>query len=247
MTMNAQALQIEKTETMPANGIEHHESPALRLLENALVSPDVPAERIDKALEWMDRLERKESIAAFNRDFAAMQAEMPVVPKNGRGHQNSKYSTLEDIIQKTKPVLTKYGFGLNWTNHVDHQGKCITVTANLSHRGGHSISNTGVYPFDASGSKNAIQSIGSAQTYGQRYTGAPLLGIAMGDGDDDGAQAGNAELITDEQCIQLRELIEAKGANEAKFNQYFGIASLSALPAKRLDEATAMLSKKAAS
>lgn len=235
--MNQLAHQAE-TEIQQTADIEMN--PALRLLQNAISSPDVPAERIDKALEWMERLEKKEAVAQFNIAFAAMQAKMPTVAKNGRGHQSAKYATLEDIIKTTKEALTEHGFGLNWTNTVDSQAKVITVTASLRHSAGHSIENVGIYPFDGSGSKNAIQSIGSAQTYGQRYTASALLGIATGDADDDGKAGGNAG-ISAKQAKELETLIETTGADKEKFLKLGGFSDVSDIPSGQFEAAKEML------
>lgn len=45
---------------------------------------------------------------------------------------------------------------------------------------------------DPSGSKNAIQAIGSAVSYLRRYTLLGVLGMATSDGDSDGMTMGNA-------------------------------------------------------
>lgn len=217
---------------------------ALSLLQNSLANPDYPAERIDKALEWVERLEKKAAIEQFNASFAEMQSEMPVVPKNGKGHQNARYATLEDIVKTTKTHLAKFGFGLNWSCSVDQKEKLVTITASLRHREGHSIENTGVYPFETSGSKNAIQSIGSAQTYGQRYTASALLGLAMGDADDDGKAASASEVITERQAENIRNRLEATNTDTVKFCEFFKIDAVPDLPKSKYGDAEAIFDAK---
>ncbi|MDH3233631.1 MAG: ERF family protein, partial [Alphaproteobacteria bacterium] len=66
----------------------------------------------------------------------------------------------------------------------------MTVEAILSHVGGH-IEYSGPMPCprDETGAKNAIQGMGSAATYGERYTTIAILHITTTE-DDDGVLAG---------------------------------------------------------
>lgn len=227
-------------EQKPATGeVQNIGTAALNILQNALLQPDIPAERIDKALEWMERLEAKAAAEAFNRSLAAVQAEMPIVPMNGSGHNRTRYATLADIIQVTRPVLAKHGMSVRF-DMATGEGN-VTVTAILHHTDGHSERVTGVYPYDASGSKNAIQSMGSAQTYGQRYTISALLNIATGDAEDDGQQSGKT--ITDEQVSEIAGLMAEAGTDQQKFLTWAGVERLKDLPSTKFGTAQAMLQK----
>ena len=230
---------VEQAITPPAVDTR---SPAIRLLENALAAPDVPAERIDKALEWMERLEKKAAIEEFNKSFAAIQAGMPTIQRSGKGHQNNKYATLEDIISGTKPILTAHGFGLHWTCEVDLEHKTLLVSACLRHAGGHSITNAGVYPFETSGSKSAIQSIGSAQTYAQRYTACALLGLATGDVEDDGFVGGAT--LSDDQIEEMGILLDQTKSDVPAFLKYAKVRHLSDIPADKFETLKAMILRK---
>jgi hypothetical protein len=97
-------------------------------------------------------------------------------------------------------------FGLTYRFRTEQSDR-ISVTCVLTGHG-HEEENTLTGPADASGSKNAIQAIGSTLTYLQRYTLVQALGLAASD-DDDGAAAGRGETITDEQALNLNDLIDA--------------------------------------
>src|SRR6185503_4639414 len=78
---------------------------------------------------------------------------------------------------------------------------------------------------DASGSKNAIQAIGSTLTYLQRYSLVQALGLAAAE-DDDGKNAAGVPLITQQQADNLRDLIEANGKNTQQFLKWAKVERL---------------------
>ena len=65
----------------------------------------------------------------------------------------------------------------------------MDITAILSHREGHSEETTLTLDADKSGSKNAVQAVGSSISYGQRYAAVALLNITTRGMDDDGENA----------------------------------------------------------
>ena len=174
---------------------------------------------------------------------SAALASMPSIPKSGRGHNKMPYATLKDITTATRPFLAKHDLSLGWDVAVENDR--IIVTAKLVHSNGHEEKTSLPLPFDASGSKNAVQAIGSSQTYGQRYTAQAILGLSLGDDtDDDGAAGGASNTVTPEQYIALRNLVEETGSREDVFLKYFGAQSLETFPAKKFEAAKAQLEKK---
>src|SRR5699024_3669159 len=101
------------------------------------------------------------------------------------------------------------------------------VTAKLMHRNGYEETASLPLPFDTSGNKSSVHSIGSSQTYGQRYTAQALLGLSLGDDtEDDGKAGGAGPTITAEQFETLRDKLEASGSDEARFLKFFGCDDL---------------------
>ena len=119
----------------------------------------------------------------------------------------------------------------------------MSVTCTLTHEQGHSESVTLSAPFDTSGSKNAIQAIGSTITYLERYTLLAITGLSASDMEDDGAKGG-AMFITDDQLLEIETRIDDVKADKAKFLAFFNVDDLSELPAPKYCQAIDMLEAK---
>lgn len=140
-------------------------------------------------------LMKEEAQQAFDRAFAAFKSEAPKLEKTkevsfGSNRAAYKYTPLDAIANTVGPLLAKHGLSYNWRQ--ERVDESIVVTCILRHTQGHSIDNTLSAQADPSGSKNAIQAIGSAVTYLRRYTLLGVLGMATSDEDTDGMTMGNA-------------------------------------------------------
>jgi hypothetical protein len=121
----------------------------------------------------------------------------------------------------------------------------VTVTATLGHVGGHAEETTMTLPHDSSGSKNAVQAIGSSTSYGKRYTALSLLNITTRGEDDDGNGGSSpGGVVTEDDLMKLREMIEAVDANENAFCRFLRIDKLTDLPAARFPAAMEALREK---
>jgi ERF superfamily len=216
-------------------------SAVLSLIERASRDPSVDIAKLEKLLEWRDKTVADQRREAFERELAAAKAAIPVVARNATGHNSKKYADFAGIARVIDPILGQHGLSYRFRTV---QTDKIAVTCILFGHG-HSEETTLSGPADASGSKNAIQAIGSTLTYLQRYSLVQMLGIAAGD-DDDGKAAGIGATTIDEQQIgDLTELMQSVGADKAKFLRFFKIEQLAELPAKRFNEAANMLNAKA--
>lgn len=118
--------------------------------------------------------------------LAAAQAEFPAIPKLGNNPRfDSHYSELEDMIEKTKPILKKFGLGVCQPATYTKSGRvgCKTI---LFHESGQAlVTRFAVMP-------NAKQQNGQITpqdecgcvTYARRYSYSGTLGLA--EKDDDG-------------------------------------------------------------
>jgi len=112
------------------------------------------------------------------------QAEFTTVPQSGfNPHFKNKFSTLEDCINMTRPILSKHGLAISqMPNTIDGQYVLTTI---LMHESGESIvSNQPVVSM-----KQDPQSLGSALSYCRRYSLTGVLSLASGDFEDDGNAA----------------------------------------------------------
>lgn len=216
--------------------------PALAMIERVAADPNSSIEKLERMMAMRDKLIADQARAAFASAFAAAAAEFPMIPLNGRGDKNKPYALLKDIIAGTKPVLSRHGLVLSFG--VDSAPDRVTVTAKLMHVSGHCETTSIELPKDQSGSKNAVQAVGSSQTYGQRYAAQAILGLSLGDDvDDDGAKAGG-ETITADEFFQIKNLIEEAGADEAKFCQFLKVPDLESIPRRMFANAVSALRSK---
>lgn len=198
--MNNQAV-VERQDTAPANIEQHPASDAeamMAMISRAATDPNFDPDKMERLLQMHERITEREAKKAYVSAFAAMQQEMPEMPENGmirivkddKVRQETPYALWEDINEAIKPLLKKHGFALSFRTGQGTDGR-VSVTAVLMHVQGHSEETTIFLQHDTSGSKNAVQAIGSSTSYGKRYAAMALLNITSRTSeDDDGKAAG---------------------------------------------------------
>jgi hypothetical protein len=126
-------------------------------------------------------IKQSESITKLAIALAKFQANCPTIEKKkDNPFFKSKYAALDDIIQAIRKPLSDAG--LSYTQFPT-DGSLTTV---LMHESGEFIH--GSMPIHAKKEKDP-QAYGSAITYARRYSLASVLGLAVGDEDDDGNAA----------------------------------------------------------
>ena len=207
---------------------------------NRAMETGASMEVLEKFMSLHERWEAGNARKAFDAAISEAKAEIPPIVKNAKGHNDKRYANFAAIAAVVDPILSKHGLSYRFRTA---QTDKISVTCVLSHRDGHSEETTLAGPADNSGSKNAIQAIGSTLTYLQRYSLIQALGLAATE-DDDGRAAGAGGAITDEQVERLQREIMDTDSDLPKFLRFFKIETLSDLPSSRLDEALKMLGGK---
>lgn len=162
-----------------------HMSQIIALASN----PAMDVDKLQRLIDMQKDAMQSNAVAAFNQAFAAMQAEIPTVIEKGRGDKGMSYATLEDIVETVRPVLRKHGFSLSHQTEWPDK-TTVKVIGILTHCDGHERRSEFLASSDTSGSKNAIQALGSSNSYGRRYTTKDLLNIVTKHEDDDGKKAG---------------------------------------------------------
>ncbi len=199
-------------------------------------------ETLEKLMGLRERYEASQARKAFDEAVADAKAGIQPVLKNREGHNGKRYADFAAIAKAVDPVISQFGLSYRFrTMQTDR----ISVTCILSHKDGHSEETTLSGPADATGNKNAIQAIGSTLTYLQRYTLVQALGLAASEDDDGGkSDLPNVEVITEEQVMILRELIEATKADQQGVLAYVRARDLPSIRADKYDGLLAMLKKK---
>ncbi len=128
-------------------------------------------------------MKTSESISEIIKALVAAQAEITNPAKDSDNpYYKSKYASLPDCIDATKPILTKHGLVI--VQSVEGN-EVVEVVTRLCHVTGQWMEGT----VSMTPTKNDPQGAASASTYGRRYGLMAMLGIAGADMDDDGAVA----------------------------------------------------------
>jgi hypothetical protein len=217
------------------NAAEKIEQPAPRAVSavtpmdmlNRAVESGAGLDMVEKLMSLQERWETGQARKAFDRAIAAAKAKITPIQRNAKGHNDKRYADFAAIAKVVDPILSEHGLSYRFRTA---QGERISVTCILSHEDGHSEETTLSGPADASGSKNAIQAIGSTLTYLQRYSLVQMLGLAAA-ADDDGKAGAGVATITQDQADILRELLEANGKDRAKFLRWAKVEQIEQIPA----------------
>jgi len=156
----------------------------------------------------------------------------------------SKYADLGDINKVIKNPLSDNGLSL-FTSCTKKENDLL-VTTQLLHKSGQSIESSIIIPV----SKPNAHGLGSALTYGRRYTISCLLNI-VSDTDDDGNAAAATikketptKVINPAQFKEIYDLIFETNTDPVKFCEAFGIKDVEYLPSGKFLMALTSLQKK---
>lgn len=239
---------VAKIEDAPPPAPVSETAALISMIERAAVNPSVDVEKFARLLELREKAEASFARKAFNNAVALAKGEIgPIVKDKAvdfttqKGRTNYKYEGFDTIARAVDPILNAHG--LSYRFRAAQDGNKVAVTCILAHRDGYSEETTLSVAEDHSGNKNAIQAIGSAATYLQRYTLKLALGLAASL-DDDAQSFGPGGEIDDAQLQELRQLIINTDSDLPKFLRYFRVETLDKLPAAKFESAMRMLKAK---
>lgn len=130
-----------------------------------------------------------DSITQIAAALAKAQGAMQHASKDQTNpHFRQKYADLASVIDAVREPFAKNGLSFMQRTSTIDSG--VTVTTILLHESGEWISDTGL-PVPVS--KNDAQGVGSALTYGRRYTLMAMAGLAPDDDDGNAAAAAKYE------------------------------------------------------
>ena len=230
--------------------------PMVSMIERIALDPNADLAKLEKMLEMKERLEEREARRAFDRAMAEAKSDIPPILKTGTvDYTNSKgerthfkHETLDGIAAIVDPILSQHG--LSYRYRAKQENGNLFVTCIVAHRDGFSEETTLQGGPDSGAGKNNYQAMGSAATYLQRYTLKLALGLSASKDTDSVSSGPDAETITVDQFITLRDLIEETGTDTGKLMLAFGIkdpdAMLEEFPAKFFEKAKTQLERKKA-
>lgn len=178
--------------------------------------------------------EADEARKLFSKAMVAAQSEMPVVIKSGKNSQtNSSFAMLEDVQRVCKPVYSRHGFALSFSEGDSPVAGWKRTLCNVRHVGGHAETHFVDLPLDGFGAKgapignmNPVQAAVSTGSYGHRVLLARIFNLTLAGTDKDGQSLQDVLLITPEQLSDLKDLITQNETDEAKLLKWLGAPAL---------------------
>lgn len=178
----------------------------LAVIERAARDPNVDIDKMERLLAMQERVLERNAKAEFTAAKIAMRPELPEITMKGhivirdkndatKVLQDTPFARFEDIHEAVMPVLTRHGFDLSFKNGMAPDGK-VRVTTVLTHASGHSEDTYFDLPHDSSGSKNAVQAVGSSTSYAKRYGVLSILNIKVV-GEDDNANSSGTHTVVE--------------------------------------------------
>lgn len=162
--------------------------------------------------------------------LVAAQNDMPSVAKDGTNpHFKNRFVSLDNLIDKTRPVLNKHGLAIVQFPAVSEIGAPTLRTVLIHAESGEKLQAD--MPLFLAGQD--MQKLGAAITYARRYAWAAALGIAS-DEDDDGTAAVQTNeakpagaVISDNQRRRLFAIAKEHGVDsDALKDIVFGVTGV---------------------
>ena len=229
--------EIAQTQTSPV-------SPSDMISEAIKGGADL--EQLEKLMALQERWEAAQAKKAYHKAMAAFKANPPMIDKDKTvafGNTRYTHATLANVTNKISAELSKHGLSASWG--VSQSGGAITVSCRITHEQGHGEQTSLTAPADNSGSKNAIQQIGSTVTYLERYSLLALTGLATEDMEDDGRASGNTEKISEAEANELMVGLTTHKIAVSSFLAYMKVERVSDMLKTDLPKAKIAIQQKA--
>lgn len=194
----------------------------LNLIARAASDPHCDIDKMERLMKMHAEMEARACEQIFNDAMGRAQEKMrPVVKDSANTQTKSKYASYDALDRAVRPIYTGEGFSLSFDSGDGAPADYIRVLCYVA-CGGFKRTYHVDMPADGKGAKGGdvmtkTHAAGSAFTYGQRYLLKMIFNLSTSDrGDDDGNAAGRTP-IDAEQAQNLRDMITAAKASEAKF------------------------------
>lgn len=197
-------------------------SPIMSIMHLA-IEKGAGIDQLERLMAMQEKWEANQAKKAFNVAMAKFKENPPKITKDKhvrfqtqKGVTEYDHSTLGHVCDQITAGLSAVGITHKWVPK--QTGGKIAVTCILTHALGYSDPEPPTLEAgaDESGSKNAIQAIGSTVTYLQRYTLLSAVGMASGlDTDGKPPATPGDEGMEQEEFDRLCALIEGAGSPES--------------------------------
>ena len=186
-----------------------------------------------------ERMEDKQAERDFATALVDLQGETirvqatKAVDQKSDGTCRYRFAPYEEIMAVVQPILTRHGFSITFDTEVGDNR--LTSICTLTHKSGHSRANKFAVRYGKPPGSSEAQGDMATKSYAKRGALCDALNISI-DHDTDGDDArGLGAPITAQQAADLRDRVEACGANEKKFLEYAGAETFETIPESKLD------------
>jgi hypothetical protein len=221
----------------------------MQVISRAASDPSVDIEKMERLMAMHERMTARQAETAFNAAMTACQEEMRPISADATNPQTkSKYASYGKLDKVLRPIYTKHGFSLTFSDGDTTKPEHVRVMCTVRHIAGHKEQHWKDMPADGKGAKGGdvmtkTHATGAAQQYGMRYLLKGIFNVAIGEDDRDGNAPGDeAKTITAKQVADLEALCSEVGAIPEKFRKMFcRVDSFDQILAKNYDACVAEL------
>jgi len=224
------------------------------MLAQAVKDPDFDANKLEQLIKLKERVDATEAKKAFQEAMFRFHENPPIIKKTKSvyGKDRSKgpqyhYPDFAETVRLVRPALRAVGIIATWSSEPLDNGM-TRVTCTLRHALGHEEHSSMAGAPETGGSKNAIQGVGSADSFLRRYTYLSATGL-VAEGDDTDGNVED-ERITEKEAEVLLSIADEAGLNPQGLSytealcRYFKVDSIRDLPGSKFYEAKEKLMSK---
>ena len=240
----------ETKDNLPATTMPEDTS-IMGMLAAAVKDPDFDADKLEKLIQLKNQVDAVEAKKAFNDAMYEFHLAPPVIVKNkpvyGRDATKGPqyhFADFGDTVRAIRPALLKVGIVATWSSEPTGNGE-TQVTCMLRHRLGHEERSTMAGTPETGGSKNAIQGVGSSDSYLRRYTLLSVTGL-VAEGEDNDGQGGQQidGPISEEMLSEIVEEAEARDVDKVAFCRRLKVDSLPEIKISEYGKAIKLIQSK---
>lgn len=241
---------VTKMDTGPAVAAIEPTS-LMQVISRAASDPSVDIDKMERLLAMHERMTARQAEAEFNKAMEACQAEMRPISTDATNPQTrSKYATYGKLDRALRPIYTRHGFSLSFSDGDTTKPDHVRVLCLVRHSGGYKETHYKDMPADGKGAKGGdvmtkTHAAGAAQQYGMRYLLKGIFNVAIGEDDRDGNDPSEPTL-NEKQVADLEALITEVNADKARFLKHLKVSSLHQILAKNYSAVVKMLEAKRA-
>jgi len=209
----------------------------LEVITRAAKDPEIDVGKMERLVELSRSIKRDEAEAAFNTAMSACQEAMRPISADATNPQTrSKYASYGKLDRVLRPIYTRHGFSITFSDGETTKAEHVRVTALVRHAAGHKETHWKDMPADGKGAKGGdvmtkTHAAGAAQQYGMRYLLKGIFNVAIGEDDTDGNVPGDGvETLVQEQIDNIVALMTEVGADKARFLHLWRVKELKDIP-----------------